>query len=173
MVEECQLPQNRNIRSDQLIRLTGAQAQADYPDLLRRVVVWDADERARDRAADQSARVWRHHHRRHLQRPLGDRTVLQGAQAEPEGEELRGHQRERPAHPDLDSLDRPAAAEMAAPSVEGQLVAVQSGLDVAAEPVYLPRFAEVAGRSHRDTATGPRVGTTYPGAGMTWTGCST
>ena len=42
VVEECEIPQNRNIRADQLIRLTGAQAQADYPDLLRRIVAWDA-----------------------------------------------------------------------------------------------------------------------------------
>ena len=43
VVEECEIPQNRNIRADQLIRLTGAQAQADYPDLLRRIVAWDAE----------------------------------------------------------------------------------------------------------------------------------
>ena len=43
VVEECQIPQNRNIRADQLIRLTGARAQADYPDLLRRVIAWDAE----------------------------------------------------------------------------------------------------------------------------------
>src|SRR5450755_3491249 len=43
VVEECQIPQNRNIRADQLIRLTGVKAQADYPELLRRVVVWDAE----------------------------------------------------------------------------------------------------------------------------------
>ena len=41
VVEECEVPQNRNIRSDQLIRLTGVQAQKDCPCLLRRVVVWD------------------------------------------------------------------------------------------------------------------------------------
>jgi DDE family transposase/uncharacterized protein DUF4372 len=41
-VEECAVPKNRNIRSDQLIRLTGLQAQKDCPYLLRRVVVWDA-----------------------------------------------------------------------------------------------------------------------------------
>ena len=40
---ECEIPQNRNIRTDQIIRLTGPQAQVDYPDLLRRVVVWDAE----------------------------------------------------------------------------------------------------------------------------------
>src|ERR1035441_7460286 len=43
VVEECELPQNRNIRADQLIRLTGVRAQADYPDLLRRIVAWDAE----------------------------------------------------------------------------------------------------------------------------------
>jgi hypothetical protein len=46
VVKECEVPQDRNIRSDQLIRLTGAQAQKDCPCLLRRVVVWDpANER--------------------------------------------------------------------------------------------------------------------------------
>ena len=43
VVEECEVPQNRNIRSDQLIRLTGLQARADCPGLLRRTVVWDAE----------------------------------------------------------------------------------------------------------------------------------
>jgi hypothetical protein len=43
VVEECVIPQNRNIRADQFIRLTGAQAQADYPDLLRRIVAWDPE----------------------------------------------------------------------------------------------------------------------------------
>ena len=43
VVEEWQQPLHRNIRADQLIRLTGTRAQADYPELLRRVVVWDAD----------------------------------------------------------------------------------------------------------------------------------
>ncbi len=42
VVEELAIPQDRNIRSDQLIRLTGVQAQKDCPCLLRRVVVWDS-----------------------------------------------------------------------------------------------------------------------------------
>jgi hypothetical protein len=41
VVEECKLPQNRNILSDQLIRFTGSQAQQDCPCLLRRVAAWD------------------------------------------------------------------------------------------------------------------------------------
>src|SRR5512144_220211 len=42
VVEELAVPLDRNIRSDQLIRLTGLQAQKDCPCLLRRLVVWDA-----------------------------------------------------------------------------------------------------------------------------------
>lgn len=42
VVEEYGIPQNRNIRADQLIRLTGPKAQTDCPGLLRRIVVWDA-----------------------------------------------------------------------------------------------------------------------------------
>jgi len=41
VVEELAVPEGRNIRSDQLIRLTGVQAQKDCQCLLRRVVVWD------------------------------------------------------------------------------------------------------------------------------------
>jgi hypothetical protein len=42
VAEECQVPADRNILADQIIRLTGAKAQTDCPCLLRRVVVWDA-----------------------------------------------------------------------------------------------------------------------------------
>jgi len=40
---EFEVPENRNIRADQIIQLSGIQAQADCPGPLRRVVVWDAD----------------------------------------------------------------------------------------------------------------------------------
>jgi hypothetical protein len=43
VVEDCEVPANRGILADQLIRLTGAQARTDCPCLLRRVAVWDAD----------------------------------------------------------------------------------------------------------------------------------
>ncbi len=42
VVEEFPVPKDRNILSDQLIRLTGVQAQKDCPCFLRRVVIWDA-----------------------------------------------------------------------------------------------------------------------------------
>jgi len=45
VVAECEVPQNRNIVSDQIIRLTGQQAEKDYPCELRRIVVWDPDQK--------------------------------------------------------------------------------------------------------------------------------
>ena len=39
VVEKCSAPRDRNIRSDERIRLTGVQAQKDCPCLLRRLVV--------------------------------------------------------------------------------------------------------------------------------------
>lgn len=45
MVAECEIPQNRNIVSDQIIRLTGQQAEKDYPVELRRIVVWDPEQK--------------------------------------------------------------------------------------------------------------------------------
>jgi IS4 transposase len=40
---EFAIPENQNIRADQLIQLTGVQVQTDCPGPLRRVVVWDAE----------------------------------------------------------------------------------------------------------------------------------
>jgi hypothetical protein len=54
IVEECEALQKRNVRADQFIRLTGAKAQAGYPDLLRRIVVWMRKTSA-NRPADESA----------------------------------------------------------------------------------------------------------------------
>lgn len=43
VVETRKLPKNRPILADETIRLTSAKAQRDCPHLLRRVVVWDAE----------------------------------------------------------------------------------------------------------------------------------
>lgn len=43
VVEECHIPANRGILADQIIRLTGPRAQEKCPCLLRRTVVWDAE----------------------------------------------------------------------------------------------------------------------------------
>ena len=143
VVEECEIPQNRNIRADQLIRLTGAQAQANYPDLLRRIVAWDAENEREIVLLTNLLEFRLHDSRRDLQGALANRTVLQGPQAESDREDLRWHQRERPPHPDLDSLDCLAPVEMAASPLQGQLVSVQSGIDDAVQPVYLSRIDEL------------------------------
>ncbi|MCP4639914.1 MAG: IS4 family transposase, partial [bacterium] len=43
VVERRPLPQRRNILADEMIRLKGSSAAGEYPALLRRVVVWDAE----------------------------------------------------------------------------------------------------------------------------------
>ena len=41
VIKRLKVPQNRNILSDKLVRLTGAKAQDKCPHVLRRIVVWD------------------------------------------------------------------------------------------------------------------------------------
>jgi hypothetical protein len=43
VVESREVPQNRNIVSDEIIRLTGVKAEQKCPHLLRRIVVWDEE----------------------------------------------------------------------------------------------------------------------------------
>jgi hypothetical protein len=43
VVEQRDLPQNRPILADEIIRFTSRKAKKDCPELLRRVVVWDAE----------------------------------------------------------------------------------------------------------------------------------
>ena len=43
VVDQRDVPVHRNIQSDDIILLTGAQAQSKCPHLLRRIVVWDPD----------------------------------------------------------------------------------------------------------------------------------
>ena len=45
IVEEREPPQNSNILSDEIIRLTGFYSREKYPHLLRRVVVWDPEKK--------------------------------------------------------------------------------------------------------------------------------
>ena len=144
LLEEGPVPANRNIRSDQLIQFTGEKAQKDCPSLLRRVIVWDPINEREIVLSDQPDGVWLDNHCRHLQGSLGNRVVLQGAQAEPQGEDFRRYQRERLAHSDLDSPDCHPAAQMAAPPFQSQVVPVEPGLHAAAKPLYLSRFDRLA-----------------------------
>jgi hypothetical protein len=74
VVEECQLPLHRNIRADQLIRRRPSPSRLPRTAAARCGLA--CRQRVRDRLAHQSAGIRRHHHRGHLQRALGNRTVL-------------------------------------------------------------------------------------------------
>jgi len=108
---EFATPTNRNIRADQIIHLTGVQAQTDCPPSAPHRSL-GCRSGARNRPAHKPAGFWGHHDCRHLQRALANRAVFQGAEAEPDRKDLRRKQRKRLAHPDLDSLDRPSVAQM-------------------------------------------------------------
>ena len=160
VIAERALPQNRPIRADHVIRLASDRAEKTCPHPLRRVVVWDGRERPpRDRAAHQSPRFRRHHHRRHLQGTLADRAVLQGAQAEPQDQDLRRHLRERAAHPDLDSPDRHAAAQMAPSPLPRRMVALQSrrhGSASTCSPTAISGPGSTIPSRHRPRSLAPR-----------------
>ncbi len=83
VIESRQPPPTSNILSDEIIRFTSKKAQQTFKHPLRRVVVWDAVNEREIVLADQSLRLRGDDHRQHLQGPLGDRAVFQGAQAEP------------------------------------------------------------------------------------------
>src|SRR6476469_2751168 len=99
--------------------------------------------------------------------------VFQSIETEPYRKELRWHQRKCASHPDLDSLDRSAPAEMAASPLEGELVIVQSGIDVEAKSVHLPRVDQVASQSNRNTAAAAGCRATHVAHELIGTGCRT
>ena len=100
---------------------------------------------------------------------MGNRTVLQGAQAESEGQDLRRDQRERPENPDLDSPHRPASPAVAPLPVPGRMVPVQSCVHGPPESLYVQGLDGVAPRSLRDTSNSPDTRSTAPGPPGYWT----
>lgn len=91
---------------------------------------------------------------------MGDRAVLQGVETEPEGEDVYRNERERASDPDLDSPDFHARAQVASSPVTGSVVLLEHGDDAAAEPLHLPGFAGLAGRTVRDAAGDSEAGAT-------------
>src|ERR1017187_7267169 len=68
----------------------------------------------------------------------------------------RGVLRDAPeGQSDLDSADRHAAVEMAAPSLQGEVVLLQSGIHAAFEPVHLPGSGPLVGEPFRHAAACP------------------
>ena len=113
-----------NIRADQMISLPGSGKNAKALRLFRRVVVWD-EARARNRALDQQSETGRQHHCRHLQGALANRTLFQVHQAEPQDQDLRGHQPQRCTHSDLDSTYGHPASEVSANAQPARLESFQ------------------------------------------------
>jgi hypothetical protein len=91
VVEEREPPQYRNILKDQTLRLTGTGAQTKCPHTLRQ------------------------HHCGNLYGSLADRAVRQGAQSDPEDQDLRRHLGERGQDPDVDGIAVDAVAALSAP----------------------------------------------------------
>ena len=158
-VEETRaVPERSHVRRDEVIRLTGVAAQSKCPHPLRRVEVQDPE------TGDTLVFVTNH-------LTFGATTIaaiykdrwLQGAQTEPQGQDLRGNQRQRAQDPALDGADRPAAAQV--PPAQGpvRLVPGQPGRPVAHEPVHLPRPLGVAGPAVRGAA---RAGRGPPAGGI-------
>ena len=87
----------------------------------------------------QSSPLRRLHRRRYLPSALADRAVLQGAETEPAHQDLRRHQRQRPADSDLDRADRPAPAQVPATACPLRLEPVQSRRPAAPATVRLSR----------------------------------
>jgi hypothetical protein len=144
--KEFDVPTNRNIRADQIIQLTGVQALSDCPGPLRRVVVWDADNEREmvlltnlfDFGSTTIAAIYKERWKIEL--------FFQALKQNLTVKSFVGTSENAP-HPDLDSPDRAAPVEMAASPLEGQLVFVQFGIDVAAESIHLPRVDQVASQS--------------------------
>ena len=165
VVEERRVPQNRNIVTDQTIRLTGVGAQDKCAHLLRRV------EALREDTGETLVFLTNHHQlgastvAAIYKRALGRGAVLQSPQAKSQDQDLRGYFVQRSQDPDLDSAHRDVVAAFPAAFFALQLESVQLGGAVAHELVYASRSTYMARRtvcrpaqSHRNTSNGTGVG---------------
>ena len=139
------------VERDQVIRLTGVGAADKCPHALRRIEVYDPEKDETLVFLTNHLDLRGHDDRRDLQGPLADRAVLQGAEAEPEDQDLRGDQRQRPEGPGLDGADRHAAPQVPPAAVPLRLVALEPGRPAADEPLHPSRSLGVA----RSAVRGP------------------
>ena len=68
------------------------------------------------------------------------------------------------------SPDRHHAVEVAAPPLQGEVVVVQSGFDVAFESLHLSQFASLVGQSLRHPTPDPGPRAVFPRAELIGTG---
>ena len=128
VIQDFDVPQNRNIISDQLIQFTAQTAQKQCPQPMRKVVVWDK--------VNQQQIVLLTNHL-----DFGATTISaiykDRWQIEPESENICRDQRKCSLYTDLDSIDRHFVGQVS--SVQGQirLVPVEPGGLFTLEPFYI------------------------------------
>ncbi len=137
-------PERSQVRRDEVTRLTGVDEATKDPHRLRRVEIYDPEQ--------ELTLAFLTNHLTfgattclHLQGPVADRAVLQGAQAEPEDQDFVGTQRQCPKGPGLDGLGRDAAPALPAAPVALRLVPVEPARAVADEPVYASPLVGLVG----------------------------
>jgi hypothetical protein len=139
VVAEHEPPQNRGILKDQTIRLTVAAAKDKCPHLLRRIEAVRADVWRDVGVFDQPPKTWGQHGGGHLQRPLANRVVFQGAQTKPEDQDVCGHLGQCGQDADLNGIDQHAAVALCAAVITLWMELVQLGGAAAHELVHSPR----------------------------------
>jgi hypothetical protein len=150
---EFAVPENRNIRADQLIQLTGVQAQTDCPGPLRRIVVWDAENQREivlltnllEFGATTVAAIYKER----WQIELFFKALKQNLTVK----SFVGTSENALRIQIWTAPDRAAPPEMAASPLQSQLVFVQPGIHAEAEPVHLSRTDQVDSQSHGNAAT--------------------
>jgi hypothetical protein len=131
------VPQNRKILADQMIRLTGPQGRRKMPPSSSPCSRLGSRQASGDRSSDQSSGVRFEHYRRHLQRQVGDRDLLQDPETAPEGQDFYRHQRKCFTYSDLDSLYRFAPLKVFAPFIKILLVDVQPFDNAQTQSLYI------------------------------------
>ena len=128
----------RVIRAIEVIRLTGQLGgrEVSLPAAAGRDLRWGHG--ADLRLPDEPPGVRGNDDRRDLQGPVADRVVLQGSQAEPQDQDVRGHECQRHQDPGVDGADHDAGPEVPPDEGSGGLVAVEPRRAAANEPVHAP-----------------------------------
>ena len=155
VVESAMGPLPRNILADELIRFTGAQAVKDCPHLMRRVVVWDP---INEREIVLLTNLL-HFGPTTIAAIYKDRWEIElffkALKQNLKVKSFVGTSRNALLIQIWTALYRHAAVEMAAPSLPGEVVLLQSGFHAAFEPVHLPGSPPLVGEPFRHAAAGP------------------
>ena len=170
VVESAMGPLPRYILADELVRFTGAQAAKNCPHLLRRVVVWDP---VNEREIVLLTNLL-HFGPTTIAAIYKDRWEIElffkALKQNLKVKSFVGTSRNALLIQIWTALIAMLLLKMAAPSLQGQMVLLQSGFHAAFEPVHLSGSAPMAGESLRHTAPCPIGRTAHPEPGLIGTG---